>query len=88
MRSTILCLIAAAAIGLPAQAQSETKHAEVLVLGVYHMANPGHDIFNMPADDVLAPGRQKEIAEVERSEERRVGKECSKQCRSRWSPYH
>ena len=25
---------------------------------------------------------------VVRSEERRVGKECSKQCRSRWSPYH
>ena len=24
----------------------------------------------------------------DRSEERRVGKECSKQCRSRWSPYH
>ena len=23
-----------------------------------------------------------------RSEERRVGKECSLQCRSRWSPYH
>ena len=21
-------------------------------------------------------------------EERRVGKECSQQCRSRWSPYH
>ena len=24
----------------------------------------------------------------ERSEERRVGKECSLTCRSRWSPYH
>ena len=24
----------------------------------------------------------------ERSEERRVGKECSEPCRSRWSPYH
>ena len=24
----------------------------------------------------------------ERSEERRVGKECSYQCRSRWAPYH
>ena len=24
----------------------------------------------------------------ERSEERRVGKECSSLCRSRWSPYH
>jgi predicted NodU family carbamoyl transferase len=23
-----------------------------------------------------------------RSEERRVGKECSRRCRSRWSPYH
>src|SRR3546814_14190285 len=26
--------------------------------------------------------------EVERSEERRVGKECVSTCRSRWSPYH
>ena len=23
-----------------------------------------------------------------RSEERRVGKECESECRSRWSPYH
>src|SRR3546814_12097477 len=27
-------------------------------------------------------------AKVERSEERRVGKECVSTCRSRWSPYH
>ena len=27
-------------------------------------------------------------APVERSEERRVGKECELKCRSRWSPYH
>ena len=26
--------------------------------------------------------------ENERSEERRVGKECLRLCRSRWSPYH
>ena len=26
--------------------------------------------------------------EVRRSEERRVGKECLRLCRSRWSPYH
>ena len=32
----------------------------------------------LPAFDVV----------VERSEERRVGKECTIQCRSRWSPYH
>ena len=27
-------------------------------------------------------------ADLERSEERRVGKECQSTCRSRWSPYH
>src|SRR3712207_7818880 len=32
----------------------------------------------------LVPGRQREGRGPERSEERRVGKEC----RSRWSPYH
>ena len=34
------------------------------MLGVYHMANPGRDIFNMQADDVLAPKRQAEIAQL------------------------
>ena len=32
---------------------------------------------------VIVPGRPEE-----RSEERRVGKECTVVCRSRWSPYH
>ncbi len=42
----------------------ESPRAEVLVLGVYHMANPGRDIFNMQADDVLAPKRQAEIEQL------------------------
>jgi hypothetical protein len=45
-------------------AGAPAPRAEVLVLGVYHMANPGRDIFNMKADDVLAPKRQAEIAEL------------------------
>ena len=28
------------------------------------------------------------VKDVNRSEERRVGKECASMCRSRWSPYH
>ena len=28
------------------------------------------------------------VADGGRSEERRVGKECAMECRSRWSPYH
>jgi len=48
----------------PAEEPSAPARAEVLVLGVYHMSNPGHDIFNMQADDVLASKRQAEIALV------------------------
>src|SRR3546814_17316460 len=34
-------------------------------------------------------GSAREIgSRIERSEERRVGKECVSTCRSRWSPYH
>ena len=29
-----------------------------------------------------------DTADAFRSEERRVGKECLRLCRSRWSPYH
>src|SRR3546814_11829159 len=31
---------------------------------------------------------QEALGKPERSEERRVGKECVSTCRSRWSPYH
>lgn len=43
--------------------QSDAR-PEILILGTYHMANPGHDIHNMHADDVLAPKRQQEIAQL------------------------
>ena len=38
-------------------------------------------------DDLLAAAFERKIEE-QRSEERRVGKECLRLCRSRWSPYH
>src|SRR3546814_3032734 len=31
---------------------------------------------------------QRALGQADRSEERRVGKECVSTCRSRWSPYH
>ncbi len=67
---TIVSAIAALAQVVPEKLEkpeppkgSEAR-AEVLVLGVYHMANPGRDVFNMKADDVLAPKRQAEIAQL------------------------
>ena len=40
--------------------------------------------------EILEGYRTRDSGEVDvfRSEERRVGKECSVTCRSRWSPYH
>lgn len=58
---SVLLLLGAAASG---QTPAPAPRAEVLVLGVYHMANPGRDVFNMQADDVLAPRRQQEIAQL------------------------
>jgi hypothetical protein len=51
------------AISTAAWAQSNAR-PEILVLGTYHMANPGRDIVNMQADDVLSPKRQQEIAQL------------------------
>ena len=59
--SVLLTLSASAAAS---QSPATQARAEVLVLGVFHMANPGRDIVNAQVDDVLAPKRQAEIAEL------------------------
>lgn len=61
---SIAALALSAALPVTAQPTTAPARAEVLVLGVYHMANPGRDIVNMKADDVLSPKRQEEIASV------------------------
>jgi hypothetical protein len=53
--------IAIAAIAVrPATAADQT--VEVMVLGTYHMSNPGLDVNNTRADDVLTARRQQELA--------------------------
>jgi len=72
MKRSVPLTALALAVAMPALGQPPTAaapaqaaaRAEVLVLGVYHMANPGRDIFNMKADDVLAPKRQAEIGQL------------------------
>ncbi len=62
MRKIFLCF-AVLVMSAASWCQSDAR-AEILVLGTYHMANPGRDIVNMQADDVLAPKRQQEVAEL------------------------
>jgi hypothetical protein len=53
-----LFVLAAAA---PLSAEPTTK---VMIVGLYHMSNPGHDMHDVHADDVLAPRRQAELAAI------------------------
>lgn len=57
-------LAAASAQTKDAARATSAKKARVLVLGVFHMANPGKDMFNLQVDDVLAPKRQRELSEL------------------------
>lgn len=60
-----LALLLSLALAFPAARAAEP--VQVLVLGTFHMDNPGHDLHNMQVDDVLAPKRQQELEEVSKS---------------------
>lgn len=49
-----------------ATAETENKGADVqvMVVGSFHMGNPGQDIVNAEVENMLAPGRQAELAKV------------------------
>lgn len=54
-------------LGIKAQTKNipcSEKTAKILIVGLYHMDNPGQDRYNIESDDVLSPKRQKEITEV------------------------
>jgi hypothetical protein len=59
----LLCLTAISSVSQsnPSPTPPASVKAHVLVLGTFHMANPGRDVLNMQVDDMLAPRRQAEI---------------------------
>jgi chaperonin GroEL len=65
-----------------------------MVIGVNVLANAVKVTLGPKGRNVVldksfgAPTVTKDGVSVARSEERRVGKECRRLCRSRWSPYH
>ena len=62
-RGLMLVLLALATMA-PAAGAAQTTRAEILILGTFHMANPGNDVHNMTADDVLSDQRQREMTEL------------------------
>src|SRR3546814_2187283 len=69
------------------------QHGVLLHHGLVHPRSP---LPAIPALYILMPTQDnivRVVADIQRrlyqrSEERRVGKECVSTCRSRWSPYH
>lgn len=63
MRTKTLLLLWALVVPGAVSAQTAGP-PEVLVVGTFHMGNPGQDVHNLQVDDVLSPKRQQEIAEL------------------------
>ncbi|MGO8986943.1 MAG: DUF5694 domain-containing protein [Terriglobales bacterium] len=59
----IFLFLAVLGLSIASWAQPDAR-PEILVLGTYHMSNPGRDVYNMQADDVLSPKRQQEMAQL------------------------
>src|SRR3546814_14563396 len=57
-------------------------------LGAQHLGRGQHQVGRGDAFLQLAGEFEADDFGDQRSEERRVGKECVSTCRSRWSPYH
>ena len=43
---------------------AESARTQVLLVGTYHFSNPGRDLNNVKAVDILAAGRQQEVGKV------------------------
>src|SRR3546814_7411883 len=68
---------------------SRRRHTRcALVTGVQTCALPISRSHPAKQFMIAVKGWFNSCANVDRSEERRVGKECVSTCRSRWSPYH
>src|SRR5213082_653531 len=76
----VLAFLAACAAAVPAGAQekklAQTNGVDNSKMGAYRAL----------AQHIYADFQKGDLAGAARSEERRVGKECLTQCRSRWSP--
>jgi hypothetical protein len=61
----LVAVVFVLSVGWMAQAQDTMQASppaiEVMVLGVYHMSNPDHDLHDAKSDDVLSPERQQQI---------------------------
>lgn len=64
IRTLFFALAMAAGPVAAASGQPPPPRAKVIVVGLFHFANPGRDMFNVRMDDVLAERRQSEVERI------------------------
>jgi hypothetical protein len=62
--AVLLAALAAATFFIASTVRAQAPKPVVMVVGTYHMANPGRDRNNVMVDDHLAPARQAQLEEV------------------------
>lgn len=62
----VACLAIGLATHVHARAAEQAPNADFLLVGSYHMDNPGRDVHNTRADDVTSETRQREMQQVVR----------------------
>ena len=83
----VYVIIAIMALSFLTSMTSEKLLGLVLTIPGVLIAMTFHEYAHAKAADKLGDDTPRIQGRL-RSEERRVGKECSEPCRSRWSPYH
>ena len=71
--------------------QNDVLYQKDVMDAVEHLAMTDtdfDDLFQWFSDNDIEVKNEDDDVDLMRSEERRVGKECLRLCRSRWSPYH
>lgn len=57
-------MVALGSVLLALSALTHARDVEVMVLGTYHLANPGQDLHNVKVDDVTTDSRQRQLESV------------------------
>src|SRR3546814_5774372 len=81
-RCALVTGVQTCALPISLQLDLRPRSGPIMIMVDYEMAQHDVNVF------LSLMAQRRRIRLRDRSEERRVGKECVSTCRSRWSPYH
>lgn len=64
MQSATLLLRSMLLLGVLGAGMAQARDVQVMILGTYHLANPGQDLHNVEVDDVTSESRQRQLEAI------------------------